>query len=96
MIGLAGGTVVLERVPDAHGLLAAGPHGALLAEQRRRLKRGVDDAAAAAAVSDSHADAAGAVPGLHSHHVRGAARHHRLTAAGFFVSFPEKSETVNI
>lgn len=61
MVGLAGGTVLLERVPNAHGLLAARPHGALLAEQRRRLERGVHDAAASVRESDAHA----AVPGLH-------------------------------
>lgn len=93
MVGLAGGTVVFERVPDAHSLLAARPHGALLAEQRRRLESGVDDAAAA--VCDPHADAAAAVPGLHGHHVRRTAhagRHHRLTATGFFVSFPAQEK----
>jgi len=47
VVRLARGTVVLERVPDANGLLATRPNGALLAEQRRRLKRGVDDATAA-------------------------------------------------
>jgi len=79
---------VLERVPDTNGLLTAGPHGALLAEQRGWLKRGVDDAAAA--VHYSHADATAAVPGLHGHHVRRTAharRHRRLNAAGFFVPF---------
>lgn len=95
MVRLASGPIVLERVPDANGLLAARPHGALLAEQRRRLKRGVDNAAADAAVRDSHADATVAVPGLHGHHVRRTAhagRHRRFNATGFFVPFSEEKQ----
>lgn len=97
MIGLAGGTVVLERVPDAHGLLPARPHGTLLAEQRWRMERRVDDAST---VSDTHADATSAVPGLHGHYVRRTAYtgrlHHRLTAAGLFVSFSVEQNTDRI
>jgi len=88
VVRLACGTIVLERVSDANGLLATRPHRALLAEQRGRLKRGVDDAATA--VRYSHADATAAVPGFHGHHVRRiahAGRHRCLNAAGFFVPF---------
>lgn len=100
MVGLAGRAVVLERVPDAHGLLASRPHRALLAEQRGRLERGIDDSAAAVSDADADADAAAdaaAVPRLHGHQVRRTAhagRHHRrLTAAGFLVSFSVGEQT---
>jgi len=96
MVWLARRAVVLERVPDANGLLTARPHGALLAEQRRWLKRGVDDSATP--VRYSHANATAAVPRLHGHHVRRiahAGRHRRLTATGFFVPFSDENKKQN-
>lgn len=54
VVGFAGRTVMLKRVPNAYGLLTTCPHGTLLAQQRGWLKSGVNNATA---ITYSNADA---------------------------------------